>query len=444
MKSFSLKIALTALLSAISACKENQIQKVSLSNRIQPVHRVLRLADKNPSRNTTDVKFTLVGRAQAPRVNGKTLEATKVVVENNFAYVAYNEPGLGGLGAVETIDILNPKKTRSLQLVHFRNHRVSALFVKGDRLFIVGSQGPHLKPQGYLRVLKLRHGVPAEQLGLVSLPHSDASSIYVKNSLIYVSSAGDGGLTLLNDDYAVVGESRIFGAQSISAPLFSSAIFVLGGQQGKVNAFNTDTLISTKIPQAMVPAGSVALNHAQRFETAGDLQSGLQFSLASLGKNGFKLFCNIDGTTLISQKLRPVKGVAARENFTKSAVVDEGLLFAGNAKGGVQVYALEERGKKDSACDDLAIQRLGRLPLDKKMGVNHVEAKNNMLFIASANDGGLKIIEVKTKSNRRLVKDFNLESSDFILPPKIQIFSGEKLSWSSPVAKQNQDGLAYW
>ncbi|GEM_PF-2787676 len=442
MKFLCLKLCLAALLTVVSACKENQNEKVS-SNRIQPVSQSLKLIDNGPGDNN-EAEFTLVGRALAPKINGKALEATRVFVRNHFAYVAYNEPGLAGIGAVETIDVLNPKKTRSLQLMYFHNYRVNAVFVNGDRLFVVGSQGNHLKPKGYLRVLKLRNGLPAEQLALVNLPHSDASAVFVKESLIYISSAGDGGLTLLNDSYAVVGESRIFGAQGISAPLFSSSVFVLGGQQGKVNAFSTSALVSTRIPQAMVPAGSVHLSKAQRFEIEGDLQSGLQFSLASLGKNGFKLFCNIDGTTLVSQKPPKVKGVSSRENFTKSAVVDEGLLFAGNAKGGVQVYALEESPQDESACDNVTVKRLGRLPLNQKVRVNHVEAKDKMLFVASANDGGLKIISVKSKSQSKLVKDFNLKSSDFILPPKVQLFTGKKQRWSSPVAKKNQDGLAYW
>lgn len=443
MKFHCLKFCLVALVIATSACKESSSDKSSL-NRIQPLSRSLKLTDKGSLQGHSDAEFTLVGQAKAPKINGKSLEATKVFVQNRFAYVVYNEPGLAGLGAVETIDVLNAKKTRSLQLLRFRSYKVNAVFATGDRLFIAGHQGHHLKPKGYLRVMKLRNGVPAEQLALITLPHSDASAVFVKDSLIYISSAGDGGLTLLNDSYEVVGESRIFGAQGISAPLFSSSVFVLGGQQGKVNAFSTSALISTRIPQAMVPSGSVHLSKSQRFEIEGDLQSGLQFSLASLGKNGFKIFCNIDGTTLVSQKPPKVKGVSSRENFTKSAVVDEGLLFAGNANGGVQVYALEESSRDESACDNVKIKRLGRLPLGPKVRVNHVEAKNKMLFVASANDGGVKIISVKPGNQKKLVKDFNLKSSDFILPPKVQLFTGKKQRWSSPVAKKNQDGLAYW
>lgn len=444
MKFLCLKLGLAALITATSACKQNPIDSIEKKsvNRVQSLAQGLKLTDGKVQAKS-DAEFTLVGRVLAPKVNGITLEATRVFVNERFAYVAYNQSGPSGLGAVETIDVTNPKRTRSVQLMPFPNTRVSATYVSEGRLYIVGSHGLHPKPQGYLRVMKLRNGVPAEQLALVNLPYSDASSVFVKDSMIYVSSAGDGGLTLLNSSYAVVGESRIFGAQSISAPLFSSAVFVLGGQQGKVNAFSTDALVSTGIPQAIVPAGSVHLNDAQRFEIEGHLQSGLQFSLASLGKNGFKLFCNIDGTTLVAQKPPKVSGVPARENFTKFAVVDNGYLFAGNARGGVQVYSLEERPKNESACDDIVIKRLGRLSLGK-IRVNHVEAKNKMLFVASANEGGLKIISVKAKDSAKLVKDFNLKSSDFILPPRVQLFTGKKQNWDSPVAKKNQDGLAYW
>ncbi|KYG65551.1 hypothetical protein AZI86_00275 [Bdellovibrio bacteriovorus] len=392
------------------------------------------------------LSMTLIGTAPAPVVNGLTLGATQTLVSGNFAYVSYNVQGSTRVGALEVIDISNPYFPKSKSLITYTGYNVNAMAINGSRLYLVGAQGDNINPPSYLRVLNLNPltGLPTTEAALVYLPSYVANAVLVTSNFIFVSTGDNGGLSIVNNtNYTVLGQSNIYDSRALSMPTFTNALLVLGAQNGRVLAYNPAALSTSATGQTPAPTVSKALGGATIPESKGTLQSGVYFTVAAIGDGGFSIMCNTDGRVLQTQTPYPDATVPAGRNVTNAATIDNGLLYAGNGEGGVQVYSLQYANILSNGCDSLTLNRLGKIGFGSGISVNHVFARNNLLYVASG-VSGLKIVSVSPPLLSNLVKDLNLTLVDFVTAPVVNILTGGGSTWLSPSTNRTVGGTSYW
>jgi hypothetical protein len=414
-----------------------------LSNRIEYSNEELAIGDVQSQSLLGGLTLTLVGTAGAPTVGGSVLGATMVVANGNYVYVSYNQPGPVRLGALETINVSNSTRPVSVQLFSYTGYNVNAMFVDDDYLYLVGAQSDNINPAAYLKVLKLVNNLPTTEVVTIYLPSYAANAVFAKNGYIYVSSGDTGGLTVIKrSTLQIVASSKIYDSRAIASPVFNNEIMVLGAQTGRVQAYRTSAITNTP-GQNLNPSFTLPLGGATIPESKSTLQIGVTMGLASLGAQGFKLFCLLDGKTLSTQSVYPDLTVDTSKNVTNAATIDGGMIYSGNGEAGIQVYSALYAGVNLFTCDPVNVTRLGKITLGAGVSVNHVLAANDMLYVA-AGIGGFKIVKVNPPFLIGLLRDFNISILDYIIAPVINLFTGGNLFWSNPTSNRTFNGTTYW
>lgn len=141
------------------------------------------------------MRFTYVASVASPVLaDGRTLQATGFALKSRYAYVVYNMANESIAGALDILDLSDPRSPRLLSTLRFPNAEFSDIKVTGNRAYLVGARSD--APTGaVLKVIDVtRPSAPSEQAS-IALPGFYATSIAIDgNGKGFITTGDNGGL----------------------------------------------------------------------------------------------------------------------------------------------------------------------------------------------------------------------------------------------------------
>lgn len=325
---------------------------------------------------TTNTTFPLVQIAEVkPPVdaNGRTLQASHVTVNGNYAYVSYITRGDVYSGAIDVIDVSDPYKPKLVTSALIPNTDITSLTYANGNLIIGAAKDVDKDTQlaGNPAIafnMPLSSGLLTSTLTTNYL-ESRVTTDVAANATNYFAVTGDNGslFKLSTSTKAITGKVAVADLRSIA--LTSDKVVTLSGTKG-VNIYNQSTLALQKNF-----ATSNDINGAKRTM---DIDGTKLF--VSEGKNGLGVYDINSGSKLQTIAIP----TAAEDNVTNAVSFNDGYAFVANGALGLNVY-----------------QSATQLNLLGSVGIagssNYVKSSGNYIYVASGT-GGLKIIKMEKPS----------------------------------------------
>jgi hypothetical protein len=322
--------------------------------------------------DATTTSFPLVQIAEVkPPVdsNGKTLQASHVAVNGNYAYVSYIMRGETYSGAIDVIDVTDPYKPKLLSSALIANTDITSLTYLNGNLIIGAAKDvdkdSSLKSPAIVINMQLSSGLLTDKYTVNAL-ESRVTTDVAANSSSYFAVTGDAGsLFKINSSTKAI-ENKAAVADLRSIALSSDKVVTLSGTKG-VNVYNPSTLALQK-----------------SFTTSTDISGAkrtMDFDgtklLVSEGANGLGIYDVNTGAKLQTIAIP----TAGEDNVTNAVSVNDGYAFAANGALGLNVY---KYGTQYNLLGALGIAG----------STNYVKSSGNYIYVASGT-GGLKIIKME-------------------------------------------------
>lgn len=347
----------------------------ALSKRIDFTHSgVLDMKPGFEGKTTTAGNFPLVLVAEVapPVYNGKTLRATHVTVEGNYAYVSYNTKGETYLGAIEVLNITNPNAPQLVMQAILPDTDVSSVRYDNGKLYIAGAKDIYAsgaQTPAFVGSMTLSGGMLTNTLQQTALTGKVGTDVTSSSSKYYAVSGATGVLAQLNKTSQQV---------EISIPL--SDLRALG--------FNNNKVVVLSGTEGVKIYDANGLNLLTSFTTSSDVAEAkrtIDFIdgklLVSEGYNGVGVYNLSTGAKL--QKLSvptQVPNVNPADIVSNAVSVNSGRVFVANGGAGIYVYTPDN--------NDLKL--MGSIDLTGSS--NFVVSRGEYIFVATGT-GGLKIIK---------------------------------------------------
>lgn len=319
-----------------------------------------------------DFPLVLVAELAPPTYEGKTLRATHVAVEGNYAYVSYNTEGAEYLGAIEVIDITNPNLPKMVMQAITPNIDISSVKFDQGQLYVAGAKNIDVTSSptaAFAGRMPLTGGLLTDRFVTTALPGKVGTDITSNSTHYFAVSGATGALTKVNkaDDKI---EFSISVNDLRAVGINSNKIVVLSGTDG-VKVFDSNTLTQT----AAFAAYSDIAESKRTLDFMGEKL------LVSQGKNGVGVYQLNSGVKVQTLSLPDhVTGVDPGDVVTNGVSVNGDKVFAANGGAGLYVYQNKAQ----------TLELLGSIDL---MGSsNYVMSKGAYIFVASG-ARGLKIIK---------------------------------------------------
>ncbi|PBJ15646.1 hypothetical protein [Flavobacterium sp. ACN6] len=325
------------------------------------------------SAESTITTFPLVQIAEVkPPVdaNGKTLQASHVTVNGNYAYVSYITRGDVYSGAIDVIDVSDPYKPKLVTSALIPNTDITSLTYANGNLIIGAAKDIDKDPllannPAVLFNMPLSSGLLTDKVTTNYL-ESRVTTDVAANSTNYFAVTGDNGslFKMSTSTKAITGKAAMADLRSIA--LTSDKVVTLSGTKG-VNIYNQSTLALQKSFTI-----STDISGAKRTMDI----DGTKL-LVSEGPNGLGVYDINSGS-----KLQTIGITAAGEdNVTNAVSVNDGYAFLANGALGLNVY---QSGTQLSLLGSVGIAGSS----------NYVKSSGNYIYVASGT-GGLKIIKME-------------------------------------------------
>ena len=320
--------------------------------------------------SATDFPLVQIAEVNPPKDNsGRTLQASHVAVNGNYAYVAYTMSGEAYSGAIDVIDVSDPYKPKLITSALIANTDITSLTYSNGSLIIGAAadidKNSTLKSPAIVINMPLSSGMLTDKYTTTNVEGYVTTDV-TSNSGSYFAVTGDqGSLFKINAaSKAISGKVAVEDLRSVA--ISGDKVVTLSGTKG-VNIYNESTLALQK-----------------SFTTSTDVKASkrtIDFDgtklLVSEGYKGLGVYDINSGSKLQTIPL----AVAGEENVTNALSVNEGYAFVANGAAGLNVY-------KTGA-------QLGLLGTVDILGSsNYVKSSGNFIYVASGK-GGLKIIKME-------------------------------------------------
>ncbi len=318
----------------------------------------------------------------SPEINGKTLQATSVDLNNNSVVVGYNFAGSTALGAVETY-ILN-RNAKMKSQIKFNDADINDLFVYDDKAYLAtGSTNSIDGITAIAEVYPLK-GFKFDLDGHQRIPLGSyvANSVYVSENDILITTGDDetkgGGIyqidriNIRQKNYQSLHDARW-------VEMTGNEVFIMQGTPGQYSRLDQSLAITEQVPVA----GADIPESKSTMEIHGNM------AFLAAGSAGVQIY-NI----LTNEKIGEIPLPESKKNqitLTNAVSYDDGLLFISNGEGGIWVAEVLTSILAD--VDHVKIDLLGYMEFKDLPSVNHVAFKNNYLIIA-AGEGGVKVVRI--------------------------------------------------
>jgi hypothetical protein len=320
-----------------------------------------------------DFPLVLVAEVAPPVYNGKTLRATHVTVEGNYAYVSYNTEGETYLGAIEVLNITNPNAPQLVMQAILPDTDVSSVRYDNGKLYIAGAKNIYASgasTPAFVGSMTLSGGMLTNVLQQTVLAGKVATDVTSGSSKYYAVSGATGVLAQL---------SKMNQQVEVSIPLSdlralgytNNKVVVLSGTQG-VKIYDANGL-------NLITSFTTSSDVAEAKRTIDFIDGKL---LVSEGYNGVGVYNLSTGAKL--QKLAvptQVPNTNPADIVSNAVSVNSGRVFVANGGAGIYVYTPDN--------NDLKLMG----SLDLKGSSNFVMSKGEYIFVATG-AGGLKIIKM--------------------------------------------------
>ncbi|WP_343694207.1 hypothetical protein [Flavobacterium sp.] len=329
------------------------------------------ITGKFASTNATTT-FPLVQIAEVkPPVdsNGRTLQASHVAVNGNYAYVSYIMRGEIYSGAIDVIDISDPYKPKLVTSALIANTDIASLAYSNGNLIIGGAKDidkdASLTNPAIVINMQLSSGLLTTTYKTNPLESRVTTDVAANSSSYFAVTGDNGSLFKLNSSSRAV-ENKAAMADLRSIALTSDKIVTLSGTKG-INIYNASTLALQK-----------------SFSTSADVSGAKRTMdvdgtklLVSEGANGLGVYDINSGSKLQTISIP----TAGEDNVTNAVSVNDGYAFLANGALGLNVY---QTGSQLSLLGSVGIAGSS----------NYVKSSGDYIYVASGT-GGLKIIKME-------------------------------------------------
>lgn len=333
----------------------------------------------------SNIPLVLVAEVASPVYEGITLKATHVALKDDYAYVSYNVEGSKYLGAVDVINISEPKSPKIELQAIFPNTDISSINYYNNALYIAGATNSsdidETNPAVLIK-MELENGIPTENIALIDIASFVATDVIANSKGIYGVSGDNGEFAKYNiNTNQLINSVRVRDLRALGEK--DNKIVVLSGTEG-IHVYDANNLNRLK---------QIATN-----KDIPDSKRTIDFFenniLVAEGTSGLK-FYNIDtGINSSTVELPEVTDPAIDKNevVTNAVSVTNKHVFMANGAAGIAVHDLKNGISN--------ITKTGTLDIDGSS--NYVKSSNGHIFVASG-DGGLKIIKIVEESNNSSV-----------------------------------------
>jgi hypothetical protein len=329
---------------------------------------------------TKNYAFKLMAEVDPPVYEDNTLQATHVIIKDDYAFVTYNTRGAKWQGGIEIFDVSDLKNPVLISSAILANTDVSAVDYADGKIYVVGATGDYEEKgfvsPAFLEVISLDASMAFDKVdAIIDISSYAGTDIKVAAGQIFTTSGSSGDLSIINSAYAITGTEEISDARSVDAN--SDHLYVLQGQDGRVNVFDLSDATYTEtyhVGGATIP------------ESKSEIAVSDEYIFAALNEGGLSML-NLDGS--LKQSLpKPVTppGSTDEKHVTNSVSLNGDLVLIGNGESGIHVGGLIEE-KNDS------LWMLGAMNFGEAESANFVESKDSVIFVATGL-GGLKILSI--------------------------------------------------
>ena len=325
------------------------------------------------SAETTNTSFPLVQIAEVkPPVdaNGRTLQASHVTVNGNYAYVSYIMRGDAYSGAIDVIDVSDPYKPKLVTSALIPSTDITSLTFSGSNLIIGAAKDVDKDTQlagnpAIVFNMELSSGLLTDKLKTNYLESRVTTDVAANASNYFAVTGDNGSLFKVNSSTKVIaGKAAMADLRSIA--LTSDKVVTLSGTKG-VNIYNQSTLALQK--------SFTTSNDVSGAKRTMDIDGTKLF--VSEGPNGLGVYDINSGSKLQTIGIT----TAGEDNVTNAVSINDGYAFVANGALGLNVY-----------------QSATQLNLLGSVGIagssNYVKSSGNYIYVASGT-GGLKIIKME-------------------------------------------------
>ncbi|TLF45000.1 FimB/Mfa2 family fimbrial subunit [Maribacter aurantiacus] len=317
-----------------------------------------------------DYPLTLVAQVDVPSFQGgENLTASHVAVEGDYAYVSYNTVDASFVGAVDIINVKNPRNPKVSSRLYYTNADINAIAHDNGYVYLAG-------------------GVDSE-LSVTATANSFVAKIYAPDGRFDL----DAGITYGFQD----------GYNATDVEVVSDKVIVTSGQQGFVRVYNKSDL-STVVEAPYADLRAVAANES---------------NIAVLDAS--------EGVSILDQSLNSIKDIAIDSDFGENTkrtldfygpnvIVSEGSKGAG-------VY----NGSTGDFVEYIPIL-LNPETVDAADVVTNAVATNDNVLLMANGGAGLCLSEDKENADTSLVGIIQLEGSiNFVASKDDYIFAASGL-----------------
>lgn len=364
----------------------NENEKIIINSDIQSLNKrikydnsgvldvVTATAGKNTPVQAAAIPVVLVAEVTPPVYAGKTLKATHVAINGDYAYVSYNTEGEAYGGAVDVINISNPNTPQLVVQAIFPNTDISAVSYENGKLYIAGAASkdafPAISSPGFVSAMTLNNGLLTTNYVQTQLTGNVATSVTSVGNRYYAVSGGAGDLVALDKNTNQI-QATIPVADLRAVGQNSNKIVVLSGTTG-VKVYDAATMV----PQNTFST-SVDVQGAKR--TIDFLGNNL---LVSEGYGGLGVYNYATGSKLQTVAVPTnVSGVDNSDITTNAVSVNNQNVFLANGGAGLYIYKNENQ----------ALNFVGSIAMNGSC--NYTMSKGDYIFAAMGN-GGLKIAKM--------------------------------------------------
>ena len=316
-------------------------------------------------------RLKLVARFRSPLIHGKRISATHVRIRDNYAYVTYHIKGDEIFGAIDVINIQNPKKPRltsyaSTPQIDFNSVDADYEQDPGNirKIYLMGET----ENGAYLKILNIKSGRITSQSSALKLPGQSGNSIVRSADWLYAStggSIGDGGTFVIErSSLTIISQCISSYAKCVAAngeTPGSLQATLIGGPTGKVQIFTVGTHTGT-------PTYSWPLGNVEPYLGKNGIALSGDTAFASLGNRGLII---LNATTGVEYK--SIVFGQGTDATTNSVFVDDDYIYAANGDLGFHIIDRE------------TYTVLGHVKYNGS--ANHGESNGKSIILANGTDG---------------------------------------------------------
>ncbi|MFW5943708.1 MAG: DUF4114 domain-containing protein, partial [Bacteroidota bacterium] len=327
--------------------------------------------------------FNLKAEVAPPEYKDSTMQATHVTIKDDYAFVTYNFKGPAWLGGIDIFNVADREDPQLIAQIITPEADINSVDFYDEKIYIVGATGDH-KERGYgspafLEVIRAPENMNSEDIEIDTILDLDSytgTDVRVTDDKIYATSGSDGDLSIFSrSGYTELGTEELDHARSVDAN--SDDLFVLQGQEGRINRFNLE---DGSYKETYEVGGATIEGSKSEIAVSDD------YIFAALNDGGLSML-NTDGSEKqsIPKPDAPTDGVDSNY-VTNSVSLNGDLVLIGNGGAGVYVGGIIPE-ENDS------LWMMGNMQFDGPESTNFVESEDSVIFVASGK-GGLKIIDI--------------------------------------------------